>query len=178
MRSLVSACIHHNHLECSWYVFSLSTVLIWWRSRTVRALKLSYEATLMRKLLDNQPLPLSLSMNTGSVVLNSSISIVAILYFDIGPISSTFSLFDWWVLARQVWWFVPIPLREREGGGGEGVFLKTFWVIFTDDSLKASHVSTSMELMWGGVNLRVSWFLIQFILALPSKFLSFMFRPF
>ena len=55
----------------------------------------------------------------------------------------------------------------QRGEGGGGVLLKYFWVIVVDDSLKAFHVSTKTEFMWGGVNLRVTWCLIQFILALP-----------
>ena len=51
--------------------------------------------------------------------------------------------------------------------GGRCVFLKAFWVIVADDSLKDSHVSKRTKFMWGGVKLRVTWCLIQFILALP-----------
>ena len=61
--------------------------------------------------------------------------------------------------------------------GSRCVFLKYFWLIVVDDSVKASHVSTSMEFMWGGESLRVPWCLIQLILDVfqpkASPFLSF-----
>ena len=57
------------------------------------------------------------------------------------------------------------------------VFLKYFWSIFVDDIFKYYHVSTRMEFMWGGVNVRVPCYLIHFILALPYKLLGFIFGP-
>ena len=65
-------------------------------------------------------------------------------------------------------------------GGERGrrcVFLKDFWVVVAYDRLKASHVSIMAEFMWVNINLRVPWFLIQFIITLPYKLLSFMFGP-
>ena len=55
------------------------------------------------------------------------------------------------------------------------VFLKDFWDIVADDSLKYLHDSTTTEFMWGGVNLMVLWFLFQFVLALSYKVLSLRF---
>ena len=55
------------------------------------------------------------------------------------------------------------------------VFLIYFWVIVVNNSFKASHVSKSTEFMRGGGNLRVPWSIIQFIIALTYKLLSFVF---
>ena len=57
------------------------------------------------------------------------------------------------------------------------VFLKEFWVIVADEILKFFHVSMRTEFMWSGVNLRVPWCLIQVIIELTYKFLSFVFGP-
>ena len=82
---------------------SLSTVFIWWRGRTVRVLMVSYAASLIRRFLDDLHFPFYLRMIIGSVVLTSSISIVAIIEFYICTISSDFSLFDCWVPPRKSW---------------------------------------------------------------------------
>ena len=155
-----------------WLFVLLLTLLIWWRGWTVRVLTVSYAVSLMLKLLDNLPLPFSFSINIGSVVLTYYISIGAILAFDLHPISSPFSLFEIWLPKSQAWWFVPMSGSER---GRRCVFLKYLWVIVVDDSLKDSHVSTRTEFMWGGINLRVTWWLIKFIIESLHHLLILMF---
>ena len=124
------------------YIHLPTDCLDLWTVRTVRALTVSYAAALMMRHLSDLHLPFYLGITIGLVVLNSSISIVAILAFDIHQILSDFYLFDCWVPARKAWWFVPMSGGERDG---RCVLLKDFWVIVADDSLKASHVSTRME---------------------------------
>ena len=48
-----------------------------------------------------------------------------------------------------------MPLYD-EYRGGRCVLLKAFRDIVADDSFKYYHVSTGIEFMWVGVNLRVS----------------------
>ena len=112
---------------------SPSTVLIWWRGRTVRSLTVSYSSTLMRIFLANLHLPFFLSITIGSVVLTSSIYIGTIPAFAIRPISSSLYIFDCWVPARQAWCLLQMYSGER---GRICVFLKAFWVIVAVDSLK------------------------------------------
>ena len=69
---------------------------------------------------------------------------------------------------------MPLSGEER---WGIFFFLTSFQVIYVGDGLKASHVSTRIHFIWSGVHLSVQWCLIQFILALPYKLLSFMFGP-
>ena len=76
-------------------------------------LAVSYSADLIRSFLDDIPLPFSLGMSIGSVVITYSISIGTILAFGICPVSSALSLFDRWVPSTQAWWFVPISSRDR-----------------------------------------------------------------
>ena len=55
------------------------------------------------------------------------------------------------------------------------IFLKYYWLIAADDILKAYHVSKSQAFVWAILYLRVPFFLIQIILALQYKLLSFNF---
>ena len=93
-------------------------------------------------------------------------------YFDIRPISPDFSILYCWILARQAWWFMPISSGERVW---ILVFLGNFLVIVVNYSVKYSHRSKSTEFMRGGEKLRVLWSIIQFIIALTYKLLSFVF---
>ena len=99
---------------------------------------MSYAYSLISRFLDDIHRPFSLIMTIGSVVLTSSISIGAILAFDIYPISSAFSLVDCLIPARQAWRLVSMSGGER--GEGICVFLIMFWMIFEDVILKASDV--------------------------------------
>ena len=164
-----SECIHNPRLECWWYVpSSLSSYpskLSWFYKEVGQSgSSRCHFSSLMKRFLGYLPLPLSLRMTIGSVVLKYSISI--------GSISSNFYMFDIWIHPRQDWWFLSMSGGERVR---RCVFLKYLWVIAVDDSLKYSHVSISTEFMWCGVNLRVPLCLVQFILALPYNFLSFRF---
>ena len=152
----------------------LLVVLIYCIVRTVRVLTLSYEASLSRRFPDNPPITLSLMMTIGSVSLMSSISLGITLDFVINSISSAFWPLVIWVDTSQAWLFVPFSSRER---GHSCVFLQASKVIFADDSLKVSDVSTRTEFMWNDLHLRFTWSLIQFILALTCKLLSFKFGP-
>ena len=128
--------------------------------------------SLIRRLRGNHTLPFSLRITIGSVVLIYSISEVAILAFSINSISYVFQPFDILVAIRKAWRFISLPGEER---GSRCILLIYYWVIVTDYSLEYSHVSTRMVLLWAGVNLRVPWFLIKFILVLPYKLSSFKF---
>ena len=100
------------------------------------------------------PLPFSLIMTIGSVVLIYSIYIGETLDFAISSISYNFWPLDIWVAVRPAWWYNSLSCRER---GIMCVFLKCSWVIVEDDSFKYSHVSTRTSFMWSGENLRFSW---------------------
>ena len=80
----------------------------------------SYSASLVRRFLENIHLLFYLIMTIGSVVLTSSIYIVAILAFDIRPISSAFSLFDLCACNKSL---VVCP-NVRCGEGGEVFILE------------------------------------------------------
>ena len=53
------------------------------------------------------------------------------------------------------------------------VLFKGSWVIVVGSILKYYHVSTRKEFMWAGFNSKFPCFLVQFILSLPYKSLSF-----